>query len=322
MLPDNAPRLIQHAEQLDSDPMLGLRKIMQRLRQPETGCPWDVKQTFASVAPYTLEEAYEVADAIARKNHKDLQEELGDLLLQVVFHAQMAAEQGLFDFDDVARGINEKMLRRHPHVFAGASVADADEQTRRWEELKKAEKLARADTDTAATASALDSVSRGLPEWQRAIKLQKRAAELGFDWPGIAPVLDKLREEVAELDEAAHTENAPHQLEELGDVLFVAANVARHLKLDPASALRGCNLKFESRFRQMEQLAAARGLDLAALNLAEQDALWDEAKRIEKTAMLDLSAVPPVQRDLSAVSPVQRDLSAVSPVRRDLPTID
>ena len=301
MLPDNAPRLIQHAEQLDSDPMLGLRKIMQRLRQPETGCPWDVKQTFASVAPYTLEEAYEVADAIARKNHKDLQEELGDLLLQVVFHAQMAAEQGLFDFDDVARGINEKMLRRHPHVFAGASVADADEQTRRWEELKKAEKLARADTDTAATSSALDSVSRGLPEWQRAIKLQKRAAELGFDWPGIAPVLDKLREEVAELDEAAHMENAPHQLEELGDVLFVAANVARHLKLDPASALRGCNLKFESRFRQMEQLAAARGLDLAALNLAEQDALWDEAKRIEKTAMLDLSAVPPVQRDLPTI---------------------
>ncbi len=286
-IPDDAPRLIQRAEQLDSDPMLGLRKIMQRLRQPVGGCPWDVKQSFESVAPYTLEEAYEVADAIARKNHTDLKEELGDLLLQVVFHAQMAAEQGLFDFDDVARGINEKMLRRHPHVFAGASVADSDEQTRRWEELKKAEKLARADADTASTASALDSVSRGLPEWQRAIKLQKRAAELGFDWPGIAPVLDKLREEVAELDEAAQTHNAAHQLEELGDVLFVAANVARHLQLDPASALRGCNLKFEARFRQMEQLAATRGLDLAALNLAEQDALWDEAKRIEKAAMLD-----------------------------------
>ena len=287
MLVDNAPRLIQRAEQLDSDPMLGLRKIMQRLRQPVGGCPWDVKQSFESVAPYTLEEAYEVADAIARKNHTDLKEELGDLLLQVVFHAQMAAEQGLFDFDDVARGVNEKMLRRHPHVFAGASVADSDEQTRRWEELKKAEKLARADADTASTASALDSVSRGLPEWQRAIKLQKRAAELGFDWPGIAPVLDKLREEVAELDEAAQTDNTAHQLEELGDVLFVAANVARHLKLDPASALRGCNLKFEARFRQMERLALARGLDLAALNLAEQDALWDEAKRIEKAAMLD-----------------------------------
>ena len=281
-LPDNAPRLIQHAEQLDADPMLGLRKIMQRLRQPVGGCPWDVKQTFESVAPYTLEEAYEVADAIVRKNHTDLKEELGDLLLQVVFHAQMAAEQGLFDFDDVARGINEKMLRRHPHVFAGASVADADEQTRRWEELKKAEKLARVDSQDAPAASALDAVSRGLSEWQRAIKLQKRAAELGFDWPGIAPVLDKLREEVAELDEAAHTENTAHQLEELGDVLFVAANVARHLKLDPASALRGCNLKFESRFRQMEQLAAASGLDLAALNLAEQDALWDQAKQMEK----------------------------------------
>jgi ATP diphosphatase len=288
MLVDSAPRLIQRAEQLDSDPMLGLRKIMQRLRQPVGGCPWDVKQSFESVAPYTLEEAYEVADAIARKNHTDLQEELGDLLLQVVFHAQMAAEQGLFDFDDVARGINEKMLRRHPHVFAGASVADAEEQTRRWEELKKAEKSARADANaTASAASALDSVSRGLPEWQRAIKLQKRAAELGFDWPGIAPVLDKLREEVAELDESAQTNNTAHQLEELGDVLFVAANVARHLKLDPASALRGCNLKFESRFRQMEQLALARGLDLPALNLAEQDALWDEAKRIEKAAMVD-----------------------------------
>ena len=194
----------------------------------------------------------------------------------------------MFDFDDVARGINEKMLRRHPHVFAGASVADAEEQTRRWEELKKAEKLARVDSQDAPAASALDAVSRGLPEWQRAIKLQKRAAELGFDWPGIAPVLDKLREEVAELDEAAHTENTAHQLEELGDVLFVAANVARHLKLDPASALRGCNLKFESRFRQMEQLAAASGLDLGVLNLAEQDALWDEAKQIEKTAILNL----------------------------------
>ena len=290
---DNAPRLIQRAEQLDADPMLGLRKIMQRLRQPVGGCPWDVKQTFESVAPYTLEEAYEVADAIARKNHTDLKEELGDLLLQVVFHAQIAAEQGLFDFDDVARGINEKMLRRHPHVFAGASVAGAEEQTRRWDELKKAEKLSRADANTASgtlapATSALDCVSRGLPEWQRAIKLQKRAAELGFDWPGIAPVLDKLREEVAELDEAAHTENTAHQLEELGDVLFVAANVARHLKLDPASALRGCNLKFESRFRQMEQLAAASGLGLGVLNLAEQDALWDEAKQIEKTAILNL----------------------------------
>ena len=292
-LADSAPRLIQCAEQLDADPMLGLRKIMQRLRQPEGGCPWDVKQSFESIAPYTLEEAYEVVDAIARKNHTDLKEELGDLLLQVVFHAQMAAEQGLFDFDDVARGINEKMLRRHPHVFAGASVADAEEQTRRWEALKKAEKLARADSpesgrQDATAVSVLDAVSRGLPEWQRAIKLQKRAAEFGFDWPDIAPVLDKLREEVAELDEAAHTENAAHQLEELGDVLFVAANVARHLKLDPASALRGCNLKFESRFRKMEQLALASGLDLAALNLAEQDALWDQAKQIEKSAMLDL----------------------------------
>jgi nucleoside triphosphate diphosphatase len=282
---DHAPRLIEHADQLDPDPMRALRKVMQRLREPKLGCPWDVQQTFASVAPYTLEEAYEVNDAIARNHPADLQEELGDLLLQVVFHAQMAAEQGLFDFDDVARGINEKMLRRHPHVFAGAKVADADEQTRRWNELKKAEKQARFTDAGTATPSALDSVARGLPEWSRAIKLQKRAAELGFDWPNIAHVLDKLREEVAELDEAAHSENKAHQLEELGDVLFVAANLARHLTLDPAAALRGCNLKFESRFRQMEALATARGLDLPSLSLAEQDALWDEAKRIEKAAM-------------------------------------
>ncbi len=285
-LGDSAPRLIDHADQLDSDPMRALRKVMQRLREPGLGCPWDSQQTFASVAPYTLEEAYEVSDAIARNNPADLREELGDLLLQVVFHAQMAAEQGLFDFDDVARGINEKMLRRHPHVFAGATVADADEQTRRWEELKRAEKQARSIADPRdSAASALDVVKRGLPEWQRAIKLQKRAAEFGFDWPDISFVLDKLREEVAELDEAVRGDNPRHQLEELGDVLFVAANVARHLKLDPAAALRGCNLKFESRFRQMETLAAARGLDFAALNLAEQDALWDIAKQLEKAAM-------------------------------------
>jgi nucleoside triphosphate diphosphatase len=283
-LSDSAPRLIAHADQIDSNPILALRKIMQRLRQPLCGCPWDVKQDFASVAPYTIEEAYEVADAIARGNTVDLQEELGDLLLQVVFHAQIAAEAGLFDFDDVTRGINEKMLRRHPHVFAGATVSDAEEQTQRWEQLKKAEKAARIEAQPGAIASALDSVSRGLPEWPRALKLQKRAAELGFDWPNLTHVLAKLREEVNELEQATQSDDLAHQLEELGDVLFVAANVARHLKLDPAAALRGCNLKFESRFRQMEQLAVARNLLLKQLSLEQQDALWDEAKAIEKAA--------------------------------------
>ena len=211
-LPDDAPRAITGAEQLDPEPILALRKIMQRLRAPEGGCPWDVAQNFATVAPYTIEEAYEVADAIARNNPQDIKEELGDLLLQVIFHAQMASERGWFDFNDVVRGINEKMIRRHPHVFAGASVADASEQTKRWEALKKAEKQSRGAS--VQPPSALDELARGLPEWQRAIKLQKRAAEFGFDWPGIAPVLDKLREEVAELDEAAHNDSAAHQLEE------------------------------------------------------------------------------------------------------------
>lgn len=281
-LTDRAPRLIDSAEQLDAEPLLALRKIMQRLRAPEGGCPWDVAQTFASVAPYTIEEAYEVADAIARDNPEDLREELGDLLLQVVFHAQMAAENAWFDFNDVVRGINQKMIRRHPHVFAGLAVADANEQTQRWNALKKAEKLSHQQ----GASSALDEVSRGLPEWQRATKLQKRAAELGFDWPNIGLVLGKLKEEIAELEEAIAQGDKTHQAEELGDVLFVAANVARHLALDPAAALRGCNLKFETRFRRMEQLAREQGLDFAALSLEQQDALWDQAKVLEKADKL------------------------------------
>ena len=279
-LPDDAPRAITGAEQLDPEPILALRKIMQRLRAPEGGCPWDVAQNFATVAPYTIEEAYEVADAIARNNPQDIKEELGDLLLQVIFHAQMASERGWFDFNDVVRGINEKMIRRHPHVFAGASVVDATEQTKRWEALKKAEKQSRGAS--VEPPSALDDVARGLPEWQRAIKLQKRAAELGFDWPNVSFVIDKIKEEVAELEDAIKQNDSAHQAEELGDVLFVSANIARHLKLDPAAALRGCNLKFESRFRRMELLAAEQKLDFASLSLAQQDALWDQAKLHEK----------------------------------------
>jgi nucleoside triphosphate diphosphatase len=279
-LTDTAPKLVSKAGEIDPNPMLALRKIMQRLRNPEGGCPWDVQQSFKTIAPYTIEEAYEVADAIERDDFSNLREELGDLLLQVVFHAQIAAESGLFDFDDVANGVNEKMIRRHPHVFAGATVADANEQTRRWNELKKQEKAQLAGSPS----SILDSVARGLNAFERAKKLQARAAEIGFDWPNVGAVLEKLQEEKTELAEACTSLDSDHIEEELGDLLFVAVNIARHTNVDPQAALRRCNLKFEQRFKQMEQLAAARGLDLTALALDAQDALWLEAKQLEKAA--------------------------------------
>jgi nucleoside triphosphate diphosphatase len=277
-LEDSAPRLIDHPDQIDLEPIVALRKIMQRLRNKEQGCPWDVQQSFASIAPYTIEEAYEVADAISRQDFANLREELGDLLLQIIFHSQMASEAKLFDFNDVVRGINEKMIRRHPHVFAGLTVADADEQTRRWNALKRAEKANQASAD----ASILDSVSRGLNEFERASKLQARAAEVGFDWPNIAMVLEKLDEESQELADALQNDGLDEIEEELGDLLFVAVNIARHAKVNPQTALLRCNLKFEQRFKHMEQLAKARGLDLAQMNLEAQDALWLEAKQVEK----------------------------------------
>jgi nucleoside triphosphate diphosphatase len=277
-LEDTAPRLIDKPDQIDLEPIVALRKIMQRLRNRDHGCPWDVQQSFASIAPYTIEEAYEVADAISRQDFDNLREELGDLLLQVIFHSQMASEAKLFDFNDVVRGINEKMIRRHPHVFAGLSVADADEQTRRWNELKRAEKAIRAGADR----SILDTVSRGLNEFERASKLQARAAEVGFDWPNIAMVLEKLGEESHELADALHNDGLDEIEEELGDLLFVAVNIARHAKVNPQTALRRCNLKFEQRFKHMEQLATERGLDLAKMNLDAQDTLWLEAKQVEK----------------------------------------
>jgi len=263
-----------------------LLDIMARLRDPQRGCPWDVQQDFASVAPYTIEEAYEVADAIARDDLPALREELGDLLLQVVFHAQMASEQGAFGFAEVAEGIADKMLRRHPHVFGDAAVRDAAEQTRLWEEGKAAERRAQGKVD----ASALAGIARGLPEWLRATKLQKRAAQVGFDWPGPEPVFAKLHEEIAELRaEFAALEcgaaQARERLEdELGDVLFVAANLARHAGVDAGAALRRANAKFERRFRRMEQLAAARQVELASLSLAQMDELWDRAKGEERAA--------------------------------------
>lgn len=263
-----------------------LLAIMARLRDPQGGCPWDVQQTFASIAPYTIEEAYEVADAIGRGDLDDLRGELGDLLLQVVFHAQMASEAGAFGFADVVAAISEKMERRHPHVFGDASIADADAQTASWEAIKRAERAEAGEAD----ASVLAGIARGLPEWQRAVKLQKRAATIGFDWPGPAPVIDKLHEEIdevrAEFDAlAAGDDGARDRLEdEIGDLLFVAANLARHAKVDPGAALRRANAKFERRFRAMERLAAADGVDLAALGLDAQDAYWNRAKAEEKAA--------------------------------------
>lgn len=274
---------------MTADPLHRLLAIMARLRDPQGGCPWDTKQTFATIAPYTIEEAYEVADAIDRGDFDDLKDELGDLLFQVVFHARMAEEQGAFAFDDVARAIADKMERRHPHVFAGMSIEDSDALNAMWDAEKKKERLAKYGADH--DASALAGVAAGLPEWQRAIKLQKKAATVGFDWPGYAPVIEKLREELnetqAEFEALAATPGDPavrERLEdEIGDLLFVAANLARHAKVDPGAALRRANHKFERRFRAMEAMAAADGVRLADLPLDAQDAYWHRAKRQERS---------------------------------------
>jgi ATP diphosphatase len=249
-----------------------LLTIMRRLRDPETGCPWDVEQSFETIAPYTIEEAYEVADAIRRGDTEDLRDELGDLLLQVVFHAQMADEQGWFGFADVEAAISDKMERRHPHVFGDADIDSAAAQTVAWEVQKAEERKARGQH------SLMDGVAAGLPEWMRAKKLQKRAAEAGFDWPEAGPVLDKLNEEAREVREAMVSGDEAHIEEEVGDLLFAAVNLARQLKVDPGKALRGANAKFEHRFRAMEERAG--GADaLAALDLDEQEALWQAVKK-------------------------------------------
>jgi ATP diphosphatase len=256
-----------------------LLAIMARLRDPDGGCPWDVAQTFETIAPYTIEEAYETVDAIDRADYLALKDELGDLLLQVVFHARIAEEKRLFDFGDVVDAISDKLVRRHPHVFADARYADAEEQSRAWDEIKRAERSARGETDR----SVLAGVARGLPEWKRALALTERAATVGFDWPDAGPVLDKLEEEIAEV-RAEFADHAGHErlLDEIGDVLFVLVNLARHARVDFSQALRHANAKFERRFRRMEKLAADAGESLAGKSLGEQDALWDRAKADER----------------------------------------
>ncbi|MBS0571331.1 MAG: nucleoside triphosphate pyrophosphohydrolase [Proteobacteria bacterium] len=257
-----------------------LLRIMARLRDPQGGCPWDVQQTFATIAPYTIEEAYEVADAIDRGDMADLRDELGDLLLQVVFHARMAQEAGAFDFSGVVAAICDKMVRRHPHVFAGATVDSADAQLRDWDAHKRREREQAGDADT----SVLAGVPRGLPEWQRALKLQKRASRVGFDWSDPRPVLDKLAEEIGEVrHELDHGADMARLTDEIGDVLFVGVNLARLANVDWSSALRGANAKFERRFRRMETLAALDGRNLDGMSLPEQDAYWNRAKAEEKS---------------------------------------
>lgn len=261
-----------------------LLAIMASLRNPVDGCPWDLAQTFASIVPFTIEEAYEVADAIEREDFDALRDELGDLLLQVVFHARMAEEAGRFCFADVVTAICEKLLRRHPHVFGDERVVDAAAQSRAWEEHKRREREGSQDK------SALAGISRSLPEWQRALKLQSRAAMVGFDWPNYEPVVAKLYEEIEEVKtEFAAVALSPEDstardrlADEMGDVLFVVANLARHAKVDVGVALRRANTKFERRFRQMEVLAAADGHELSSLDLATQDSYWNRAKSGEE----------------------------------------
>jgi len=254
-----------------------LLALMRRLRDPDGGCPWDLEQNFSTIAPYTIEEAYEVASAIEAKDYPGLKDELGDLLLQVVFHSQMADEQGRFAFPDVVRAICDKMIRRHPHVFARGSAKTQAAVAQAWEEIKRRERGAK----PGQPASLLDDVPSALPALMRAVKLQNRAAQVGFDWPSAVTVTDKIAEESRELAEAAASGNVEHVAEEFGDLLFAMANLARHLKLDPEDALRAANAKFVRRFKAIEAGLAAKGRTLDEATLEEMEALWQEAKRTE-----------------------------------------
>lgn len=265
-----------------------LLHLMARLRDPQHGCPWDLRQNYASIVPYTIEEAYEVADAIERGDFEHLPGELGDLLFQVVYYSQLAREEGRFGFEQVVDAITTKLIRRHPHVFPDADLYGAPDRARleeaavkqRWEELKAQERAEKAAAPE--QLSLLDDVPTALPALSRAAKLQKRAAQVGFDWPDALPVVDKVREELGEVLEAMSENDAEAIGEEVGDLLFVVTNLARHLKVDPESALRAANSKFERRFRYIEQALREAGRALGDCALEELDALWGEAKKLEK----------------------------------------
>ena len=264
-----------------------LIEIMAALRNPESGCPWDIEQTFASIAPYTIEEAYEVADAIERGDVDDLREELGDLLLQVVFHARMAEEAGLFDFGGVVEAITEKLVRRHPHVFGDARALDSDAVKALWGRIKSEEKRRRAEARRSADVApeapkgALGGVPLSLPALSRALKLQEKAGKVGFDWDDVRAVIAKLREEIAEVE--AEVGGSPARLsEEVGDLLFAAVNLARHFDVDPEAALRAANAKFERRFAHIEQRLAESGRKPESVDLEAMEALWLEAKGLER----------------------------------------
>jgi ATP diphosphatase len=262
--------LTEDVTRLDPARLDTLRAIMRALRTPITGCPWDLQQTFASIAPYTIEEAYEVADAIERDNHGDLRDELGDLLLQVVYHSQIAAELGLFSFEDVVSAVSQKMIRRHPHVFGDAEAKNAKLAKDFWEDIKAKEKT------SAPQAGALAGIPANLPALTRALKLQSKAAKVGFDWPSLDQVLDKISEEISELRAASQAEREP----EMGDLLFAVVNAARHLDVDSEKALRSANAKFARRFAHIEQRLAENGKSPQQSSLEEMDALWDEAKAL------------------------------------------
>lgn len=260
-----------------------LLSIMKALRTPETGCPWDLEQTFETIAPYTIEEAYEVDEAIRDGDREALRDELGDLLLQTVFHAQMAAEEGSFEFKDVVQSVCDKMVRRHPHVFGDATVEDADGQTAAWEQQKEMERARKAEA-RGEVPSVLEGVTVSLPSLLRAVKLQKRAARVGFDWPETIQVLDKVQEESTELVEAFQNDEGHDRLkEEFGDLMFVMANLARHMKIDPEEALRDANSKFERRFKGVESKLHSKGKTPKQSDLQEMDALWNEVKADERS---------------------------------------
>ncbi|MDO6460873.1 nucleoside triphosphate pyrophosphohydrolase [Granulosicoccaceae sp. 1_MG-2023] len=255
-----------------------LLDIMARLRDPQNGCPWDLKQNFRSVAPYTVEEAYEVADAIERGDLDDLRDELGDLLFQVVFHARMAEEAKAFGFDDVVDAVCEKLVRRHPHVFATPGALSEDEVNRRWEEEKAAERERKYGQ---ADASALSGITAGLPPLLRAEKLQRKAARVGFDWPDCKPVLAKIREELEEVEEAMAAADQDHTEAEIGDLLFAVVNLARHCQLDAGTALSRTNAKFTRRFQAIEQALQAEGRDMQSATLEEMEAIWQAVKKTQ-----------------------------------------